>query len=89
MSTIEEKIISLGLGENGLPVMARMGDDPGFEYFRELLSDLKELFNLTIDKSELSKEISYPPYCIGHCPYVHYTAAMGYGKEFRGDFIDP
>ena len=87
--SIEKKIIDKALAIDGLPVKAKMGDDPGREYFIELLGDLKQLFEQLEGKTQLSRELSHALYCLGHSPYIEYTNAQKYGKSFRDDLFDP
>ncbi|WP_444912331.1 hypothetical protein [Microbulbifer sp. PAAF003] len=89
MKEIKERIINAGLGEKGLPVLARMGEDPGKEYIEQLLSDLHSLCQNLKSSSSLSKELSYVLYCIGHYPYIEYSAWIDKGATFRGHLIDP
>lgn len=89
MNDLERKIIEQGLGENGLPVKARMGEDPGHEYFSNLIADLKTLCAQMSEKKELNKELSYALYCLGHFPYVEYSLWVSKGRKFRDDLFDP
>jgi len=89
MIALEEEIIEKALGENSLPVKARMGEDPGQAYFVELIAQLKCLCDNLSGTATLSKELAYALYCLGHYPYVEYSSWVVRGKEFRGDLIDP
>ena len=88
MNEIEKNVIDAGLGENGLIVLARMGEDPGKEYFDTLLTNLFTLFQSNKDSSSLSKELSHALYCVGHFPYLEYTSWIDKGATFRDDLID-
>ncbi len=89
MDELVASIIERSLGENGLPVLARMGEDPGQHYFSSLIKDLKQLCQQMKDQPSLSKELCYALYCLGRYPYVEYTNALRYGKSFREDLFDP
>ena len=89
METLKDIILTKSLGEDGLPVLARMGKDPGPEYFHTLISELRLLCDLLKDHQVIDKELSYALYCLEHYPTVEYSAHANRGVEFREDLFDP
>lgn len=89
MMTIQQRIIEAGTGANGLPVMARMGDDPGEDYFNSLLVDLRLLFDELQACSAMDKSLAYALYALGHYPAVEYSNWQHRGRRFRENLHDP
>lgn len=77
------------LDEKALPVMARMGEDPGPEYFAALKQELRELFDLLKSETKINRELASALFGLAHSAQVHYQAAINYGREFREDLMDP
>lgn len=90
LSELQKSIIDKGyLGENSLPLMARMGEDPGPEYFATLKIQLRELFTCLENKTAIDRELANALFGLAHTAQVHYQAAIDHGKTFRDDLMDP
>lgn len=89
MSNLQKKIIDIALGENGLPVQARLGNDPGYQYFEDLKTDLRDLFELIGGEANISKELALALYYIAHIPYNEYSYWRSKGRTYREDLFDP
>lgn len=75
--------------ENSLPVMARMGEDPGNDYFENIKNELRELFDLLEGSLQIDRELACGLFGIAHIASVNYQAAIGHGATFRDDLMDP
>jgi hypothetical protein len=73
MTQCRRKIIDAGLGEEGLAIQARMGVDPGHDYFMELTRDLKQLFDELQGDVCLDRELCHTLYSLGHYVESEYT----------------
>jgi hypothetical protein len=77
------------LDENALLVMARMGEDPGHEYFSTLKKELRELFDLLKSETKISRELASALFNLSHSAQVNYQAAINHGVKLREDLMDP
>jgi hypothetical protein len=87
MNQCRVKIIEAGLGEKGFAIRARMGEDPGHDYFMELTRDLKQLFNELQDDVYLDRELAHALFCLGHYVEREYTNWMA-KVETRENLLD-
>lgn len=87
MNQYRQKIIDAGLGTEGLAIRARMGEDPGHEYFMELTRDLKQLFNELQGDAALDRELAYSLFCLGHYVESEYSSWMTI-SEMRENLLD-
>jgi hypothetical protein len=87
MIQCRKKIIDDGLGKSGLAVRARMGEDPGHNYFMELTRDLKQLFAELQGDNSLERELSHALFCLGHYVESEYSVWMA-RCDMRADLLD-
>lgn len=90
LDKLKSSIIEKGYrGSDALPVLARGASDPGEEYFRNLQSELKQLFDDIEDDETIDRELACALFGLGHIAYVNYEAAINHGVEFRDTLMDP
>ena len=87
MNQCKQKIIDAGLGAEGLAIQARMGEDPGHEYFMELTRDLKQLFDELQGDAGLDRQLAHALFCLGHDVGSEYSSWMTI-SELREDLLD-
>ena len=76
-------------GENSLPVQARSSEDPGADYFVQLKSELKQLFDLLEGEEKIDRILAAALFGLSHVSYTNYEAAIHHGVKFRDTLIDP
>jgi hypothetical protein len=87
MNQCRQKIIDAGLGESGLAIQARMGEDPGHNYFMDLTRDLKQLFDELQGDTFLDRELTHALFCLGHYVESEYSSWITIGK-MRENLLD-
>lgn len=87
---IKKSIIEKGyISESSLPVLSRMGEDPGTDYFETLKNELRELFRLLEGSQHIDRELACGLFGLAHISQTNYQAAIDHGKTFRDDLMDP
>lgn len=90
LAEIKKSIIDKGyISENSLPVLSRMGEDPGKDYFEILKNELRELFRLLEGAQQIDRELACGLFGLAHIAQINYQAAIEHGKIFRDDLMDP
>jgi hypothetical protein len=88
MSQYRIKIINEGLSEEGLPIQAFSGIDPGHDYFVDLVGNLQQLFDELQGEVILERELSHALYCLGRHVGVQYKSWMKREIKMRENLMD-
>lgn len=89
MNEYEGLAQSIIIKADELFLLAHGAQDPGQEYFGQLLTQLRCLFDLISTEKEIDRRLAHALYILGYHIYHHYEAAARNGHQFRDTLFDP
>jgi hypothetical protein len=87
-SEARELVLDEGIGERGIVVRTRMGDDPGQVRMDKLLEAFRVLFDELQGSRAIDRELAYALFGIAHYVEANIDSWARNGKTWRSRLID-
>ena len=82
-------VLQEGLGESGLPVCARMGEDPGSARMKAITDAVRVVFDGLRGQTAIERRLAYALFGIGYYMDTQISSWIAKGRSFREDLFDP
>ena len=85
----KELVLRESLGEHGIVVCARIGEDPGPERMRAVTEAVRAIFEHMRGESAISRRVACALYSLAFYTDTGFNASLQHGMKFRDDLFDP
>jgi hypothetical protein len=85
---LEQFVIREAVSEDGIPVLIRMGTDPGRPRMKELNAALGELERLLEGERVLDRRFAYALYALAYYVSTNVDSWLREGREWPAEFVD-
>jgi predicted DNA binding protein len=88
LASARKLIINEGIGEDGIAVLVRMGDDPGKERFEALLKALQSVHDEIKDNDIIEKQLAHAIFSIAFHTATQISSWINNGAEYREELTE-